>query len=60
MDVDKNNVPPKSPPTLPERPQEQSDVIVKYVRGKKKAKDVAPANFLAGEPEYLKKLCNIK
>lgn len=51
MDIDKNNPPPKSPPTLPEKPQEQSDVIVKYVRGKKHTKDVAPANFLAGEPE---------
>lgn len=43
--------PPKSPPVMPERRVEEGDIEVKYTRGRKKPKVIAPTDFLVG-PEF--------
>ena len=51
LEEDKNNPPPKSPPTLPEKHSEEGEYDIKFVRGKKKPRNPPSADFFAGEPE---------
>ena len=53
LEEDKNNPPPKSPATLPEKHTEDGDIEIKFVKNKKKVKAPVPVDLLAGEPELV-------
>lgn len=52
LEEDKNNPPPKTPPTVPEKHPEEGDIDIKYIRSKRKPL-VPSAEFFTGPPEYV-------